>query len=644
MTRGDHDRSSPLSCRFLETNPCVMTILARVVRRWLVHLLLLLALAVATTSTCVVARSADPEEDEDDNEIGAASASCSASSLPSSSPSSYIMEGEEEPVMRMLTPADLPDPVWFTNFSKTIQYELPGGFQRTVEEGMVYPVQFADKNNNQLEQSNRTAATTTTTPASIAVVQAALDRPIVQQIRSLLEEQQLDCWDAEPDTVDAMPTYEIYMDSPAIRKEQQKTKEKNGPTTDGPSSSSFLRQQFHALTRSHVDILTSLVQQHYPDACQSSSSNHRHHHPSCQPCFSLVRRYRQGERQSHATHQDGHALVTVVVSLSDHGSDYRGGLYVSTGHGERQFVALNAGDAALHQPFLYHGVQVLDVVHDPAAVQEKEQQRQQHLTKRWSWILWYKDGCDKDREHEWFAMCAAQGDAVCQYLYSTKDVPGASSTAENQRILHLTRAAAHGGVGEAAVKMARGYLQLLPSPLPYNETLAQVYYVKGIQVGNPDAHYGMAQLILQKLERHTSIQGTKEGSTKGEKQRLQQEQYLRKVIRHLEEAAWLGHSFAAFNLGIVHAFGYGGVEMNTTLSHEWLIESDLPEGLYIASKQTKAAPPDVLVSLEQRARKLGWGQAWRKQAREQTGSGGAGGVDLNLPWPVSPLGSRPPRV
>jgi len=560
--------------------------------------------------------------------------------------------------MPFLTPADLPDPVWFTNFSNTIHYELPGGFQRTVQEGMVQPIQRpSDGKNSHAKKLIPRTATATAAPASIAAVRTALDRRAIEQIRSLVQEQS-EYLDTQPDTVDALSTYEIYMDSPTIRKEEEEReremKKREIPTMNENEddsrrrSSFFLRQQFHALTHSHVDMLTSLVQQHYPDICQSSSSSSNpHHRPPCEPCFSLIRRYRRGERQSHAMHQDGHALVTVVVSLSDHGVDYRGGLYVSTGHGERQFIALDAGDVAMHQPYLYHGVQVLDIEPESsssstATATATREQQHFHETERWSWILWYKDGCDEDRGHEWFATCASQGDAVCQYLYSTKDIPGATSASENERILSLTRAAARGGVGEAAVKMARGYLHLLPSPLPYNETLARAYYTRGIQVGNPDAHYGMAQLMLQKLQQRTSGQVTRE-SVINEQQQNQQ-QYLRKVIRYLEEAAYLGHSFAAFNLGIVHAFGYGGIEMNMTLSHEWLVQSGLPEGLYIASKQTKAASPDTLASLERRARKLGWGQAWRKQAREQTGSGGAGGVDLNLPWPVSPLGSRPPRV
>ena len=34
------------------------------------------------------------------------------------------------------------------------------------------------------------------------------------------------------------------------------------------------------------------------------------------------------------------------------------------------------------------------------------------------------------------------------------------------------------------------------------------------------------------------------------------------------------------------------------------------------------------------AKELGYYQLWRKQARQQTGSGGAGGVDINMLWPA----------
>ena len=89
-----------------------------------------------------------------------------------------------------------------------------------------------------------------------------------------------------------------------------------------------------------------------------------------------MRRYRSGERLSHAMHQDGHALVTALVSLSMYDEEYQGGLYVSNGGGSggvtRQFLRLDAGDVILHQPYLYHGVQVLDASDGPSK------------TERWS--------------------------------------------------------------------------------------------------------------------------------------------------------------------------------------------------------------------------------------------------------------------
>jgi len=126
--------------------------------------------------------------------------------------------------------------------------------------------------------------------------------------------------------------------------------------------------------RPYLDnVLTPFVRMRYPEACAKGKGR------DCTPCYSLIRRYRHGERQSHATHLDGHAIVTVVVSLSDHETDYRGGLYVATGHGQRQFLGLNKGDAVVHQSTLFHGVKVYDVEPDPTE------------TERWSWILWYKD-------------------------------------------------------------------------------------------------------------------------------------------------------------------------------------------------------------------------------------------------------------
>ena len=76
----------------------------------------------------------------------------------------------------------------------------------------------------------------------------------------------------------------------------------------------------------------------------------------CTACTSLVRRYRPGERQSHAEHIDGHAAVTAVVSLASE-REYEGDFFVSDLR-TRILVPLALGDAVVHSSELWHGVDV----------------------------------------------------------------------------------------------------------------------------------------------------------------------------------------------------------------------------------------------------------------------------------------------
>ena len=69
-----------------------------------------------------------------------------------------------------------------------------------------------------------------------------------------------------------------------------------------------------------------------------------------------VRRYRPGERQSHAEHIDGHAAVTAVVSLASE-REYEGDFFVSDLR-TRILVPLALGDAVVHSSELWHGVDV----------------------------------------------------------------------------------------------------------------------------------------------------------------------------------------------------------------------------------------------------------------------------------------------
>jgi hypothetical protein len=203
--------------------------------------------------------------------------------------------------------------------------------------------------------------------------------------------------------------------------------------------------------------------------------------------------------------------------------------------------------------------------------------------------------------------------------------------------MKLNLAAAKGGVGIAAMKIARAYLHMLPSFLPYDEEKAKEYFQMAIQYHDPEGHFGLAQLITAstaKFERENP--GTIDQNWKASQ--------LQEAIRHLDEGALMGHAFSMFNLGIVHAFGYGTGRYDYDLAGEWLEQSGIPEGYYAASLQAGAAGDlKRQKMLEKKAVAVGFGSPWRKQARVHTGSGGAGGVVLNMIWPTNMQGQVPPE-
>jgi TPR repeat protein len=383
-----------------------------------------------------------------------------------------------------------------------------------------------------------------------------------------------------------------------------------------------LRKKLTDILKPYLDnVITPMVHQRYTSACTSKGRNRY-----CTPCFSLIRKYKHGQRQSHATHHDGHAIVTVVVSLSDYNVDYRGGLYVSTGYGHHEHVALNKGDAVMHQSSLLHGVKVYDLLKNPKK------------TERWSWIMWYRDSTTcEDYGHEWFRECADAGDPLCQHLDSTKvgNRPGISQDEAAAQVLELNLKAADGGSGISAVKIARAYMQQLPSALPFDTQKAALYYHRAIQSNNPDGHYGLAFLHLFEVTNDYSG-GTNELMAHKDP-RVQQ------TIKHLENAAYSGHAFAMFNLGLVHTFGYANGTIDTDLAGKWFEESGLPEGYFVAANAAAAAGFTMREQqMMKRAQEMGYFTPWRIKARQNTGSGGASGVDLNMPWPPAFDGRRPP--
>eukprot|EP00587_Corethron_hystrix_P001982 CAMPEP_0113319966 /NCGR_PEP_ID=MMETSP0010_2-20120614/13954_1 /TAXON_ID=216773 ORGANISM="Corethron hystrix, Strain 308" /NCGR_SAMPLE_ID=MMETSP0010_2 /ASSEMBLY_ACC=CAM_ASM_000155 /LENGTH=633 /DNA_ID=CAMNT_0000177635 /DNA_START=92 /DNA_END=1990 /DNA_ORIENTATION=- /assembly_acc=CAM_ASM_000155 len=496
-----------------------------------------------------------------------------------------------------LRPSDLPGPTVFSSFGANYTIDLPAG-RFIVAPGTV----------KRVNRKSRSSIS-----SDFFVLPSLVERSNIDEVLTLLRNYASEnAFDEDPDTVDGMPTYEIFLDNDTIRGKQA---EKGGKPLDSDSRALLtrrpLREKLNKIIQPILnDKVTPFVRAQYPDICDGEKGR------KCTPCYSLIRRYRHGERQSHAMHHDGHAIVTVVTSLADYGLEYLGGLYVSTGFSQKEYLSLNKGDSVAHQSTLLHGVQVLEKDEEPES------------TERWSWILWYKDSetCD-DYSYEWFQECAEGGDAICQQLHATKatQIPGITDHQKAELVVKWNKLAASGGAGTSAVKLGYAYLKKLPSPLPFDKNEAIKYFQMSIASSNePDGHFGLAQIILEDLSLNEN---------KGNVYPNQKETMLKKVFDHLENAAKAGHVFSMFNLGIAHVFGYGVNDINLKLGAEWFVQSGLPEGYFFASEfaQSVANLADA-TKYGTRARILGYGSQWRQMARRSTGSGGTGAVDLNMPW------------
>lgn len=554
---------------------------------------LLLPLIIAWSGLCIVQAAS---RTGDDNVCQAGDESCAS------------QHQQQQPV-GSLRPSHLPQPVVFTDFASNSTVTLP-------DTGMELEVAIG-----KVTQINQFSSSTLTTEATeFSVIPQALSRASVDQVLDILNDYQ--DYDEDPDTVDGMPTYEIFVDSPEVNEKKITNKVRDSDPKFLPDRVK-MRDHLQSILQPYLKtVLTPYIQQQYPEVCTQKGADR-----VCTPCYSLIRRYRHGDRVSHATHHDGQAIVTVVVSLSDYDVDYRGGLYASTGFGQQEYLALNKGDAVVHRSTLLHGVKVYDTLHQP----EK--------THRWSWIMWYRDSTScQDHSYEWFAECAHAGNSACQQLHSTKvtQIPGISKEEASKQVLEWNMKAAKGGAGMSAIKIARAYLHQLPSQLPLSIELAAEYFQMAIASHNPDGHYGMAQLLLQQVSYEQQTQQLKVAMDNTE---------IIQAVQHLEAAAKLGHAYSQFNLGMVHTYGYATGQIDGAVAAEWFAASGLPEGYYIAAQQARAIGNRTRYNeCGEMAAKLGFTAPWRKQAREATGSGGAGGVSLNLPWPAAMDGRRPPQV
>lgn len=160
-------------------------------------------------------------------------------------------------------------------------------------------------------------------------------------------------FDADPDTVDGMATHEIFVEE-GTRGRSRLGREASAQAAEAArrgmakldndpeqlAARAPLRRALRRLMHPIIDErITPFVRARHPQACNRSADR------ACTPCYSLVRRYRPGERMTHAAHFDGHAVATVVVSLSEYGAEYEGGLYVATGRDDRMVLPLRRGDA-----------------------------------------------------------------------------------------------------------------------------------------------------------------------------------------------------------------------------------------------------------------------------------------------------------
>lgn len=427
--------------------------------------------------------------------------------------------------------------------------------------------------------------------SQLFLVPNLVTRSEVSQIILLLNTTEGLSFDTDTDSVDGMTSHEFFASSEGKR---------HTPGTEDSDPDTLARRQpvrnaLNSILQPIIDKRVSpFIRELYPKFCNSGDPAR-----ACKTCTSLVRRYRADERQTHNMHRDGEALATVVVSLSDHGLEYRGGLYVSNGK-ERHMLALNRGDAVFHQNDLLHGVEVKDVAED-------------RTSERWSWITWFRDD-EHCASHawEWQKECAEAGDAICQFLYGwrAKQNPAFSEKeADDVRIKYMTKAAKKGH-DESMFRVGWSHI----GAGNMQEALGWLLRARG--AGSADACYALAMIAARTAKSPES------------------EDAIR-AVKLLEEAAMPGASpqggspKAMFNLGVAHLFGYGVERRDPGLAIEWFLRSAIPEAFfYVALSHASGGDRKAERKWDARARRLGFNTKARKMQQD------AGGFALHI-WPTT---------
>ena len=144
-------------------------------------------------------------------------------------------------------------------------------------------------------------------------------------------------FNTNPDSVDGMSTYEIYLQG-----------YNNNNKININNNVNFKNQQKQL--KNIIDpIMNNRIIPYIRKKYPNNDVNRQ-----CTPCYSLIRRYKNGERKIHATHRDGHAFATMVICLSDIEKEFRGGIYIATSEKQKQIVPLSRGDAVVHKFDLLH--------------------------------------------------------------------------------------------------------------------------------------------------------------------------------------------------------------------------------------------------------------------------------------------------
>ena len=249
----------------------------------------------------------------------------------------------QQPNTRRMSPSDLQLPNVFDDFGANRSVALSDGATITAMPGSI----LQQGRHKQYQQDS--SSTKNNSMSELVVLPGFVPRSVVAEMLTLLRgHEDADTaggkttivLDDDPDSVDGMTSQEIFVDNDSLRAGQLS----KGDPNENMQERKVLRDKLKALTdRYSHELLMPFLQEWY--GTQKCGRPGR----TCTPCYSLIRRYRAGERQTHAPHHDAHSFVTVVVSLTDYGREYNGGLYVSTKNSEKNFVKLNRGDAVVHQ-------------------------------------------------------------------------------------------------------------------------------------------------------------------------------------------------------------------------------------------------------------------------------------------------------